>query len=62
VDKLKLTKEEKVIFQAAIQAAHDGGRTDATNLMGGLYQLVDGPEKILASVTKQYCEDEDTTA
>ncbi len=59
MDKLKLTAKEKVIFQAAMQAAYDGGSQDATFLANSMYKLVDGPQKILARVTKQFCEDED---
>ncbi|GEM_PF-1979469 len=59
MDKLKLTAKQKVIFQAALQAAHDGGSSDATFLMSSEYSLVEGPKKILAKVTKQFCEDED---
>jgi hypothetical protein len=59
MDKLRLTAKEKLIFQAALEAAHDGGRQDATFVMSSTYQLVEGPQKILARVTEQYCEDED---
>lgn len=59
MDKLKLTAKQKVIFQLALEAARKGGEQDATFILSGTYQLVDGPQKALASVTKQYCEDED---
>lgn len=59
MEKLKLTASQKVIFRKALLAAHDAGKQDATFLMSGVHQLVDGPEKIMKRVISEYCEDDD---
>ena len=58
MEKLKLTPEQKVIFQKAISNAYDAGGKDSTFLFNGMHELIQGGEKALAKVTEDYCKKE----
>lgn len=58
MNKLKLTPEQKVIFQKAISDAYEAGGQDSTFLFNGMHELIKGGIKALEKVTEDYCEKE----
>lgn len=56
--KLKLTPEQKVIFQKALIDAYKAGNLDSTFLFNGMHQLIKGEFDALKKVIEDYCEKE----
>lgn len=56
MEKLKLTPEQKIIFQKALHDAYKAGDHDATFLFGGMLELIEGEVERLKKVTADYCE------
>jgi hypothetical protein len=54
--KLKLTPEQDVIFQQALSDAFKAGSEESTFLFNGMPELIQGQEKRLKKITKEYCE------
>ena len=58
MEKLKLTPEQKVIFQKALSDAYKAGSQDSTFLFNGMHEFIQGEGKALEKVTEDYCEKE----